>query len=94
MDEITSGARSRLMKVSVISPAQAAFEGPASVVIAPAHDGQVGILYGHAPMVTLLGTGQLLVRAPDGERRFEVARGFLQVVDNEISILAEEVRVL
>jgi F-type H+-transporting ATPase subunit epsilon len=94
MDEITSGGTSRLMHVSVISPAQAAFEGEASEVIAPAHDGQVGILYGHAPMVALLGTGQLVVRSPDGERRFEVSRGFLQVVDNEISVLAEAVQVL
>jgi F-type H+-transporting ATPase subunit epsilon len=94
MDEITSGGSARLMKVSVISPAQAAFEGEAMAVMAPAHDGQVGILYGHAPMVTLLGTGQLVVRSPDGEHRFDLSRGFLQVVDNEISVLAEAVQVL
>lgn len=94
MDDVTSSGLPRLMKVSVISPSHAAFEGEASALIVPAHDGQVGILYGHAPMVTLLGTGQLVLRGPDGERRFEVARGFLQVVDNEISVLAEEVRVL
>lgn len=93
MDEVTGGTTG-LMKVSVISPAQAAFEGDASAVIAPAHDGRVGILYGHAPMVVLLGTGQLIVRSPDAERRFQVSRGFLQVVDNEISVLAEAVEAL
>ena len=94
MDEIRSGDINRLMKVSVISPSQAAFEGEASAVIVPAHDGQVGILYGHAPMVTLLGTGQLIVHDTQGERRFQVSRGFLQVVDNEVSVLAEEIDVL
>ena len=94
MDEIRSGGIDRLMKVSVISPSQAAFEGEASAVIVPAHDGQVGILYGHAPMVTLLGTGQLIVHDKQGERRFQVSRGFLQVVDNEVSVLAEEIEVL
>ena len=94
MDQVTSGGISHVMKVSVISPSQAAFEGEASEVIAPAHDGQVGILYGHAPMVTLLGTGQLVVREAGGERRFLVSRGFLQVVDNEVSVLAEEIEVL
>lgn len=94
MDGVTSSGLARLMKVSVISPAHAAFEGEASAVIAPAHDGEIGILYGHAPMVTLLGMGPLVVRGPGGERRFEVARGFLQVVDNEVSVLAEEVRAL
>lgn len=94
MNGATSSRLSRRMKVSIISPSQAAFEGEASALIVPAHDGQVGILYGHAPMVTLLGTGQVVLRTPDGERRFEVAHGFLQVVDNEVSVLAEEVRVL
>lgn len=87
------GTPGRRMRVSVISPVRAAFEGEAISVIAPAHDGQIGILYGHAPMVALLGTGELRIRTPgaEGERRFRVSRGFLQVVDNEISVLAEEV---
>ena len=62
--------------------------------MAPAHDGEVGILYGHAPMVVLLGTGQLRIHTVDGDTRFAVSRGFLQVVDNEVSILAEEVEAL
>lgn len=81
----------RRLRVSVISPAAAAFEGHASSVVAPAYDGELGILYGHAPMVVLLGTGRLVIRSLDGDRRFHVSRGFLQVVDNDVSILAEEV---
>jgi len=85
---------SRRLKVRVISPTKAAFEGEASAVVAPAHDGEVGILFGHAPMVVLLGTGELRIASPDGETRFRVSRGFLQVVDNEVSVLAEEVETL
>ena len=84
-------SRARRLKVKVISPSSAAFEGTAASVVAPAYDGEVGILYGHAPMVVLLGTGQLRIRGVDGDVRFHVSRGFLQVVDNEVSILAEEV---
>lgn len=87
-------SRSRRLKVRLISPTEAAFEGEATAVVAPAHDGEVGILYGHAPMVVLLGSGELRVSTPDGETRFRVARGFLQVVDNDVSILAEEVETL
>lgn len=81
----------RLLRVNVISPARVGFQGEATGIVAPAHDGKLGILYGHAPMVVLLGTGELVVRTPAGDRRFHVSRGFLQVVDDVVSVLAEEV---
>ena len=84
----------RRLQVSVISPSAEAFVGTATAVRVPAHDGDLGILYGHAPMVVLLGTGTLHVEDPDGARQFHVSRGFLQVVDNEVSVLAEEVQAL
>lgn len=90
------GTPGRRLRVSVISPVHAAFEGEAISLVAPAHDGEIGILYGHAPMVALLGTGELRIRTPgaEGERRFRVARGFLQVVENEVSVLAERVEAM
>ena len=84
----------RRMRVSVISPTDAAFEGEATSIVAPAHDGEVGILFGHAPMVVLLGTGELRIHSADGDTRFHVSRGFLQVVDNEVSVLAEQLTAL
>jgi F-type H+-transporting ATPase subunit epsilon len=74
-----------VLKVSVISPEASLYEGEASAVVAPAFDGEVGILTGHAPMMTLLGKGQLRV----GEKRFEVDGGFLQVVDNHVRVVTE-----
>ena len=81
----------RRLRVSVISPSAAAFSGAATSITAPAHDGELGILYGHAPMVVLLGEGLLHIRTDDGPHRFRVARGFLQVLDNTVAVLAEEV---
>ena len=81
----------RRLDVSVIAPDRVGWEGEARSVVAPAHDGKVGILYGHAPMTVLLGEGELRVRSNGETHRFHVARGFLQVVDNEVSVLAEEV---
>ncbi|WP_420447031.1 ATP synthase F1 subunit epsilon [Candidatus Palauibacter sp.] len=81
----------RRLEVTVISPSAAAFSGPATSIVAPAHDGELGILYGHAPMVVLLGEGLLRIRTDDGPRHFRVARGFLQVLDNTVAVLAEEV---
>lgn len=81
----------RSLRVSVIAPDRVGYRGEAESVVAPAHDGKVGILYGHAPMTVLLGEGELRVRSGGEVERFRVARGFLQVVDNEVSVLAEEV---
>src|SRR2546426_2722643 len=68
------------MHVTVVSPERAVFDGAADAVVAPAYDGQVGILPGHAPFLALLGTGVLAVRQGSASSRFTVAGGFLQVV--------------
>jgi len=75
------------MRVAVISPDRVLFDGDASSVVAPAFDGEVGILPHHAPMVTLLGKGVL--RLDGGSRQFTVAGGFLQVADDTVRIITE-----
>jgi F-type H+-transporting ATPase subunit epsilon len=77
-----------MLTVSVISPEAVLFEGQAESVVAPAFDGELGILTGHAPMMTLLGQGMLRVGG-DGGRRFKIEGGFLQVVDNQVRVVTE-----
>ena len=77
------------MTVSVISPEQTLYEGDATMVVAPAFDGEVGILTDHAPMITALGHGTLRVEAGAGARRFTIDGGFLQVVDNTVRVVTE-----
>ncbi len=79
-----------MLKVSVISPEAVLFEGEASSVTAPAFDGEVGILAGHAAMVTTLGAGTL--RLGDG-KAFSVASGFVQVADDEVRVVTEKASV-
>ncbi len=76
-----------MLKVSVISPEAVLFEGEAASVVAPAFDGEVGILSGHAAMVTTLGTGMLRV---GDAGRFRVEGGFLQVADNQVRVVTEK----
>jgi F-type H+-transporting ATPase subunit epsilon len=80
------------MRVLVISPERAVFDGEADSVVAPAYDGQVGILSRHAPFMTLLGTGTLSVRKGGSTSTFRVQGGFLQVVSNTVRIVAEHVQ--
>jgi F-type H+-transporting ATPase subunit epsilon len=77
------------LSVSVISPERTIYEGEADMVVAPAWDGKVGILRHHAPMLALLGEGELRIRAGTQEQRFFVAGGFLQVADDQVTILSE-----
>lgn len=76
-----------MLHVSVISPEATLFEGDAASVVAPAFDGEVGILTGHAAMVVVLGKGKL--RVGDGSS-FHVEGGFLQVVDNKVRVVTEK----
>jgi F-type H+-transporting ATPase subunit epsilon len=81
-----------VMHVTVISPEASMFDGEADAVVAPAFDGEVGILPNHAPFMTLLGQGTLTVRRSDGVSRFSLRGGFLQVVDNRVRVVAEHVK--
>ena len=81
-----------MLKVSLISPEAVLFEGEASAVVAPAFDGEVGILENHAPMMTLLGNGVLRLGG-SSDKRFNIEGGFLQVVDNTVRIVTEKATV-
>jgi len=80
-----------MLTVTVISPEAVLFEGETDSVVAPAYDGEVGILTGHAPMMTLLGKGTL--RLGGGSQRFSIEGGFLQVVDNQVRVVTDRAAV-
>ena len=78
------------LNVRVVSPDKIVFEGEASAVVAPAWDGQVGILPGHAPMLALMGSGPLSVDRPGGgSDSFHVAGGVLKVERDTVTLLTE-----
>ena len=78
------------LQVRVVSPDAIVFEGEASAVVAPAWDGQVGILRNHAPMLSLVGAGELSIdRVGGGSDTFHVAGGVLKVERNQVTLLTE-----
>jgi F-type H+-transporting ATPase subunit epsilon len=78
------------LRVRVVSPERVVFEGEAASVVAPAWDGQVGILPSHAPMLALLGAGELSIDRPGGgSDSFHVAGGVLKVERNQVTVLTE-----
>jgi len=81
------------MRVSLVSPERSLYDGDATAVVAPAYDGLVGILPHHAPFLTLLGKGDLVIRRGDEASRFAVSGGFVQVSGRLVRIVVEEARV-
>ena len=78
------------LAVRLVSPAKEVFRGEASSVVAPAWDGMLGILPGHAAFITLLGHGELAIDLPGGgNEKYYVAGGVLKVEGNELTALVE-----
>lgn len=78
------------LAVRLVSPAKEVFRGEAASVVAPAWDGMVGILPGHAAFITLLGHGELAIDLPGGgSQKYYVAGGVLKVEGNELTALVE-----
>ena len=73
----------------MISPEAVLFQGETDSVIAPAYDGEIGILTGHAPLMALLGNGELRLGG-GSDRRFNVSGGFMQVLNNDVRIVTEK----
>jgi len=78
------------LRVTLTTPERLIFEGlPAEAVVAPAADGELGILPGHTALIALLGTGELRVTSGGKVRRYAVDWGFLEVVRDTVTLLAE-----
>jgi len=77
------------LHVVVLSPERTVYEGAADAVVAPAYNGSLGILRGHAPLMALLGEGALRITSGGKELRYQVSGGFLQVADNTVTVLSE-----
>ncbi|HTV50492.1 MAG TPA: F0F1 ATP synthase subunit epsilon [Steroidobacteraceae bacterium] len=78
------------IQVDIVSAEGQIFSGPASEVLAPASEGDVGILPRHAPLLTLLKPGAVVVKTPDGEEQpFYVGGGALEVQPQRVTVLAD-----
>ena len=76
--------------VDIVSAEAEMFSGLAEMVFAPAVMGEVGVLPGHAPLVTSLKPGEVRVRLPGGEEQsFYVSSGMLEIQPHVITVLSD-----
>jgi F-type H+-transporting ATPase subunit epsilon len=75
------------LKVRVIAPDRTVWDSTADEVILPSTTGQLGILTGHAPLLTALDTGVMRVRPGKNWVAIALMGGFAEVEENEVTIL-------
>jgi F-type H+-transporting ATPase subunit epsilon len=73
----------------VTAERQVLAEDDVDMVIAPAVDGEVGILPHHAPLITVLQIGELRVKKGQDEQSIVIAGGFMEVLNNKVTVLAD-----
>jgi F-type H+-transporting ATPase subunit epsilon len=74
------------LTVRVLAPDKTVFDSPADEVILPSSTGQLGILSGHAPLITALEPGVLRVRSKEWIS-IALSGGFAEIDKNEVTVL-------
>ncbi len=76
--------------LEVVAADRTVFKGPAISVVLPGADGYLGVLHGHAPLVTALTIGEITITLPDNQQKIiAVSGGFAEVLQQKTVILAE-----
>jgi len=76
-------------KLEIVTPEKKVVDTAAEEVQIPARNGYLGVLPGHAPLITELSVGQIIYCENASELRLAVACGFAEVLPDKVTILAE-----
>ncbi len=84
------GNNSGLLSVRLVTPDRVLLDATAEAVELPSMSGYLEALYGHAPLLAELGAGEVRLHGGSaGEQKFFVAWGFVEVLPERVTILAE-----
>lgn len=76
--------------VEVVTQEEKVFDEPlADMVVIPASEGEMGVLPHHAPVLTTLGFGELIIRKGNAEERFAIYGGVVDVRPDKVVVLAD-----
>ena len=77
------------IQLEIVTAERQVYSEDVDIVIAPGIDGELGILPRHAPLLTVLKPGEIRVRKDGEESSIAVSGGFLDVLGNKVTILAD-----
>jgi F-type H+-transporting ATPase subunit epsilon len=80
------------LEVDLVAAGGKVWSGAARRVSAPAADGEIGILVGHTPILSVLRAGEVRVLPTDGTEplRWRVDGGFLSVDSDQVTVVVDE----
>lgn len=76
-------------KLEIVTPEKKVIDTAAEEVQIPGKNGYLGVLPGHAPLITELAVGEIKFREHGAEQKLAVAWGFAEVLPTKVTILAE-----
>jgi len=77
------------LNFEIVTAERVVYSDEVDIVVAPGVMGQLGILPNHAPLITMLEPGELMVRKDGEEDSMFVSGGFLEVMANKVTVLAD-----
>ncbi len=76
--------------VELVTQERKVFEEPAAdIVLVPAVEGEMGVLPNHAPVLTTMSYGELVIRKGEAEERFAIYGGVVDVRPDKVVVLAD-----
>ena len=79
-----------MFKLSIVTPEKIVMEGEVNSLIVPGIDGYLGVLSHHAPLITALKPGKIEFQDSNSKVQiYAVSGGFLEVSDNQATLLAD-----
>jgi len=80
------------MDLIVLTPDKKVFEGKVNRISVPGIEGEFEVLDNHAPIVSSLGTGSILITPAESKDIINliIQSGFIEVLDNKVSLLVQE----
>jgi F-type H+-transporting ATPase subunit epsilon len=79
------------LQVQITTPEKLVFEKEADYVEIPGKDGYMGILPGHAALLSELGAGELKLTVAGKIESFNITGGYVEVRDDKVRVLADSV---
>ena len=82
-------AETNTIQLEIVTPERLVVNDKAEYIEIPGKTGYLGVLPGHAPLITELAVGQISYTNAGKTQRLAVAWGFAEVLQNKVTILAE-----
>ena len=80
-----------MLQIDLLSPSRPVVSAQASEVGLPGKEGYLGILPGHAALITELGVGELRIVGDAFSRKFFISGGYAEVLNDRVQVMADVV---